>query len=166
LRKRIVQYVHLKQGLPTTLTDRNNNVTRYAYDQFGRVATLTGLYEQGGATPTMHFEYHPEAVVAWALTRHFDSFRDASGADTLDTVTFVDGLPRVIQTKTDATLHSGPDMGVNDVMVVSGRQKFDFLGRTVEQFYPRTEPLGTPGVFNAVFDDEAQPTRTQLDVLD
>src|SRR5262249_13665894 len=102
----------------------------------------------------------------WALTRHLDPFRDPSGGDTLDTVTFVDGMTRVIQTKTDATLYTGPDTTAVDVMVISGRLKLDLLGRTVEQFYPRTESLGTSGVFNAVFDNTALSTHTQLDVLD
>ncbi len=117
--------------MPETNTDISNNTTSYSYDVFGRTASITGPYQQGGGTPTIRFEYHPEATVPWAMSRHFDPFRDASGADTINTVVFVDGLKRVLQTKRDATVHSGPDSAAQDVMIVSGRLTLDLLGRTV-----------------------------------
>lgn len=154
---------NLKYGTVETTTDENNNQTTYSYDEFGRTQAVFGPYEQGGSTPTIQFEYHPEASTPWALTRHIDSFRSAT--DTIDTVLFVDGLKRVIQTKKDATVFAGPDSVPQDVMIVSGRVTFDFVGRTVEQYYPVTEPLGTPGTFNATYDN-IQPTRTAYDILD
>jgi RHS repeat-associated protein len=50
-------------------------------------------------------------------------------------------------------------------MVVSGRIRFDPFGRTIEQRYPVTEPLGQAGTFNSIF-DPVQPTRTTFDILD
>jgi hypothetical protein len=124
---------------------------------------VTGPYEQDGTTPTVAFEYHPEATVPWALTRHLDRFRDA--ADPIEAAVFVDGLNRVVQTKRDAAIHVAPDEPAADVMVVSGRVRFDAFGRAVEQSYPTTEPLGRAGTFNAAVDG-IEPTRTQYDVLD
>lgn len=52
-----------------------------------------------------------------------------------------------------------------DVMVVSGRVIFDHVGRSVKQYYPNTEALGSAGLFNTAFDLVA-PTITEYDVLD
>jgi RHS repeat-associated protein len=358
-----------KYGTVATATDLNGNRTSYAYDGVGRLESVTGPYQQGGGTPTIRFEYHPDAVVPWALTRHIDSFRTSTdtrlppvtgseqedprhqsspsssrtssadhlcqhpltpgrtrvcsptigasrlvlsrcrgaagrarhqsrsrqrvspgpadqaaasrhrppasascwrsvagrgeacegsrslavpksinrpvqaghrhvgphakprarhrhdkdhadrsrhrfsagapdrtlevaaprvapsrsvrqrpsrvraqqtkGAattdaqaqapqpptDTIDTVLFVDGLRRILQTKKDATIHTGADAAPKDVMTVSGRVAFDFVGRTSRVSYPVTEPVGTPGVLNAT-PDTVQPTRMTYDVLD
>ena len=50
-------------------------------------------------------------------------------------------------------------------MVTSGRVIFDPFGRTIQNFYPITEPLGQQGVFNPAF-DTVQPTVTAFDILD
>src|SRR5262249_47192865 len=78
---------------------------------------------------------------------------------------FVDGLERVVQTKRTGTIHTGPDTPAQDVMIVSGRSTYDAFGRAVEQRYPLTEPLGTPGVYNPTVDG-GDPTRVSYDVLD
>jgi len=80
-------------------------------------------------------------------------------------VMFIDGLRRPLQTKKDATVHTGPSTVATDVMTVSGRVTFDQVGRIVETFHPTTEALGTPGTFNAT-PDTVQPTRTAYDILD
>ncbi|WP_181019438.1 SpvB/TcaC N-terminal domain-containing protein [Nonomuraea typhae] len=153
----------LRFGTTLTETDLNGNRTTYVLDEFGRATAITGPYEQGESTPTIRFEYHQEAAVPWALTRHNDKFRSA--ADTVDTVTFVDGLRRGIQSKQDATVHTGEGGTPADVMSVSGRVTFDAFGRQVASRYPVTEPLGTPGAFNTAADSVA-PTRLAFDVLD
>lgn len=153
---------NFKYGTQTSTTDINTNRTTYSYDVFGRTVSITGPYEQGGDTATIRFAYHHDATVPWALTQHLDKFRSAT--DTIDTVILIDGLERVLQTKKDGTIHTGVDTSPTDVMLVSGRQTFDFVGRTIEQFYPVTELLGTPGTFNAAY-DTVQPTRTSYDVL-
>jgi RHS repeat-associated protein len=154
---------NLKYGVTLDATDVSGNTTSYRYDAFGRLVSIIEPYEQGGPTPTIRLEYHPEAAPPWSIARHLDSAR--SPTDTIDTVVFIDGLGRVIQTKQDSAIHRGPDAAVQDVMVVAGGVTFDFLGRIVEQFYPLVEPLGTPGVFNTGRDSVA-PTRTTYDVLD
>ncbi len=164
---------NLHFGKEDVTTDINGNQTDYAYDVFGRVSAITGPYETGGPIPTLRFEYHPDAaavvcpgqpgVMPWALTRHIDTFRDIN--DSIDTVLFTDGLKRVLQTKKDGTLHTGADSAAQDMIIVSGRVTFDLVGRSIQQFYPTTETLGTPGVFNPG-QDTVIPTVTEYDVLD
>jgi RHS repeat-associated protein len=153
----------LRFGSVLTQTDVNGNATTYAYDEFGRATSFTGPYEQGSTTSTVRFEYHPEAVTPWAITRHLDKFRSAT--DTIDTVVFIDGLGRQIQTKKDMTVHAGAASAPNDLMTVSGTITYDAFGRQMTQRYPVTEPLDTPGTFNTSVDTVA-PTRTSYDVLD
>ena len=150
---------NFKYGRPETTTDLNNNKITYVYDPVGRVSTITGPYEQGSSASTITFEYHPEAVVPYAITRHID--KDANGTikDTIDTILFIDGLKRVLQTKKDATVSAG------DAMIVSGRVRFDHVGRTTEQYYPITEAKGTNTNFNSTF-DSITPTRMEYDILD
>ena len=152
-----------KYGSVATSVDLNNNPTTYHYDGFGRMATVYGPYQAELSTPTIHFEYHHDAQIPWALTQHIDDYRSAT--DTIDTVLFIDGIGRVLQTKKDATLYQGEDLSPEDQMVVSGRVTFDFMGRTIASYYPVTEPLGTPGIFNPAF-DSVQPTHITYDVLD
>ncbi|WP_242427153.1 MULTISPECIES: SpvB/TcaC N-terminal domain-containing protein [unclassified Streptomyces] len=151
---------NLKYGLPERSTDQNGRPLTMSYDSVGRLDTVTGPYEAGGDRVTVDLDYHPEAPVPYATTKHLD--RDAGGprADTIDTVTFVDGLKRVLQTKKDASVDASP------VMTVSGRLTFDFLGRTTEKYYPVTEPKGEANTtFNTAFDPVA-PTKESFDVLD
>jgi RHS repeat-associated protein len=158
---------NLEFGQPETTNDVNNQQIRYTYDSVGRVGTVTGPYEIADNHTTITFEYHPDADVPYAVSRHID--RNADGSvkpTTIDTITFVDGLKRVIQTKKTATVSTGPTTAPADVMTVSGHLTFDALGHTVAQSYPVTEPLG-PG--NTTFDpaiDPVAPTRTSYDVLD
>ena len=157
----------LRFGQVQATTDTNNQVLRQSYDALGRIDTITGPYEAAEGRVTIDFEYHPEASVPYAVTRHVD--REASGAvrpDTLDTVTFIDGLARVVQTKKDASLHTGPGTAPAASMIISGKVIYDFLGRAVKQHYPTTEGKGA---FNTDFNpavDGVQPTEHTLDVLD
>jgi RHS repeat-associated protein len=148
---------NLKYAQVENTTDINNNSLDYTYDQFGRIATLVGPYQTGTGQYTASYEYHPEAQVPWALSQYIDVYRN----DPIETVQFSDGLKRIVQTKKDATSASN----AQDVMIVSGHLTFDFVGRTVEQYYPITEPLGSQGVFNSGV-DSVQPTRMVYDVLD
>ncbi len=154
---------NLKYGEGQTVSDTNGNKTTYAFDNFGRTTSVTGPDEQGSDSPTISFEYEPDAAVPWALTSHLDTFRNVR--DTIDTVTFVDGLGRVLQTKKDGTIHVGQDDAPKDVMLVSGRTRFDFVGRVIEEFHPVVEPLGSAKEFNRTY-DSVQPTRMAFDVLD
>jgi RHS repeat-associated protein len=144
-------------------TDENGQVTSSTYDNFGRLVSVTGPYEQGTGTATVDFSYSPFDTVPWALTSHVDSFRSAT--DRIETALFTDGLKRTVQTKKDAAVSPQTGTAPTDVMTVSGHVIFDPLGRTIQQFYPVTEPLGQQGVFNPAF-DTVQPTVTTYDILD
>ncbi len=157
----------LRFGLPKSVTDFNGQSVHSEYDAAGRLSTVAGPYELADNHVSISFEYHPEASYPYAVSRHID--RDADGtvrADTIDTITFTDGLKRVTQTKKDATIFTGDSTPPQDVMTVSGRCVYDFLGRKVKEFYPITEPKG-PGntTFNPAFDSVA-PTTTTYDILD
>ncbi|HST46484.1 SpvB/TcaC N-terminal domain-containing protein [Jatrophihabitans sp.] len=152
----------LRFGTVLTQKDENNNVESFGYDEFGRQTSVTGPYEQGGGPATVTFEYHPEAATPWAITRHLDKFR--SPTDTIDTVVFIDGVARQIQTKKDSTVYNGT-AGGQDVMTVSGAVSYDAFGRQTAVRYPITEPLGTAGTFNTGVDTVA-PTKSSYDVLD
>ncbi|WP_420209289.1 SpvB/TcaC N-terminal domain-containing protein [Candidatus Electronema sp. JC] len=152
----------LKWGEITRSTDLNNQSITYRHDSVGRVAGIIGPYQQGTGRETIVFAYHPEAAVPWALTRHFDNYQQKD--DPLETVVFMDGLKRELQTKKDGAVSTGKE-NTKDVMIVSGRVIFDFVGRVVKQYYPVTENLGKQGIFNPAF-DSIQPTETRHDVLD
>lgn len=161
---------HYKYGKIETTTDLNARQTAWTYDSVGRAATLTGPYEHGSGQATIRFDYHPEADVPYALTRHHD--QDAAGVvrDPIETLLFTDGIKRVVQTKKDIALHTGQDSAPVDSMSVSGRVVFDHVGRAVEQYYPVSEPKSGSGggantAFNPAF-DAVPPTRMAFDVLD
>lgn len=142
--------------------DLNGNQVTYELDKLGRVKNITGPYEQGGSNKTIEFEYHPQDEIPWALTRHYDP---SDPQNKLETVIFVDGLGRVLQTKKDAAIFQGEGKADTEVMVVSGRVTFDAFGRTVSALYPITEPKDdTPGDFNPDKDGE-KPTLSEYDVL-
>ncbi|CRK58109.1 Mll6838 protein [Alloactinosynnema sp. L-07] len=157
---------NIKYGLPDRTVDQNNQQLLRSYDTVGRIDTITSPYEIGTGRPTIDFDYHPEAAVPYAVTRHTD--RSAAGlrTDTIDTVTFTDGVQRVVQVKKDATVATNPGDTQAAVMTVSGRTKVDVLGRVVAAYQPITEPIGAANTtLNPTFDSVA-PTRTTFDVLD
>ncbi|TCO55829.1 SpvB/TcaC N-terminal domain-containing protein [Actinocrispum wychmicini] len=157
---------NLKYGQPDRTTDNNGQQLLMTYDPVGRVDTVTGPYEIGSGKVTIDFDYHPEATVPYATTRHLDRAAGGVRDDTIDTVTFTDGLNRVLQTKKDASVAAKPGDTPQQVMTVSGRTKLDFLGRTVEQYYPVTEPKGDGNTTFNTASDPVTPTRTSFDLLD
>ena len=97
-------------GAPTSSTDINNQVITTTYDNAGRAIAMVGPYEQGTGRTTIAMDYHPSdpsvpnSPMSWAHTAHLDLNRGPSA--TIDTVTFVDGLERVIETKKSLALHT------------------------------------------------------------
>ncbi|MEV8438665.1 SpvB/TcaC N-terminal domain-containing protein [Actinosynnema sp. NPDC051121] len=156
----------IRFGRPTLVVDENNQQLRTSYDSVGRVDDVTGPYEIGTGRVTIDFEYHPEAPVPYAVTRHADRTATGYRDDTIDTVQFIDGVGRALQTKQDASVAASAGQGAAAVMTVSGQTKVDFLGRVVEQYFPVTEPKGAANTaFNATFDTVA-PSKLAYDVLD
>ncbi|MCB0126972.1 MAG: hypothetical protein KDE58_32150, partial [Caldilineaceae bacterium] len=137
---------HGPTGQFASQTDANGQTTSYTYDPQGRLASISGPYEQGTGNATVSFEYFPTAPdYAYGLAHHFDLFHPG---DPISTVRFVDGTGRETQSKQNATVFQGVDQAAADVMIVSGALEFDGLGRIVKEWYPITEPLGTIGVYN------------------
>ncbi len=152
----------LRFGKPLVTTDLNHNSTNYTLDSIGRLETVTGPLELANDLPyTIKFQYFPQASVPWALTQHYDPQHPGNP---LETVTFIDGLKRVIQVKKDGSLFMGAGKPDQDVMLVSGRVTFDAFSREIAKYYPVYEATGNQGVFNDSY-DEITPTTTSYDVL-
>jgi len=107
-------------------TDVAGNVTERTYDGFGRLSSVWGPYDVGGSVPTIEVAYDTTARPAWAFTRN--RLEEQGGDGRLDTVVFVDGLQRIIQTKKDAQVEGGT-IG----MSVTGQLTFDAMGRVAQK---------------------------------
>lgn len=150
-------------GQLLSATDVNGQQTLVTIDNVGRILTVRGPLEIASGQPfTVAYEYHPEAAVPWALAKHFDP---AHPGNLLETATFVDGLGRVVQTKKDGAIFMGANVADEEVMIVSGADRFDAFGRTIQRYYPTTEAKGATGVMNVVVDGIV-PATTTFDVLD
>jgi RHS repeat-associated protein len=150
-------------GKKLSCTDLNGQQSLYTIDKKGRDSTIRGPLEIASGQPfTIAYEYHPEAIVPWALTKHFDP---AHPANFIETVSFTDGLGREVQTKKDGALFTGPNMADQEVMLVSGDSKYDAFGRVVAKSHPITELKGTTGVLNPKV-DSVTPIKRSFDVLD
>ncbi|MFD0975275.1 SpvB/TcaC N-terminal domain-containing protein [Salinimicrobium gaetbulicola] len=144
-------------------TDLNEQQMRFEIDDLGRITKVTGPMELAMGVPyTIVFEYHPEAEVPWASTRHYDP---AHKDNDLETVTFMDGLKRSLQVKKDGAKFTGPSSADTEIMIVSGRTVFDAFGRTVESYYPVEGKKGDEGSF-IEGEDDVPPTKTTYDVMD
>ncbi len=88
---------NFKYGRVEKTRDLNGNEMENSYDKYGRLEWVKGPFEAGTNNKTIEFFYTPDASVPYAVTKHFDPYRDAS--DPIETVLFTDGLKRVIQTK-------------------------------------------------------------------
>ncbi|MBO9583458.1 MAG: hypothetical protein J7574_04795 [Flavobacterium sp.] len=161
-----------RYGIPLETEDINGYVIKKEIDEFGRLTKVQGPKEAAVGQPyTIMMEYFPKTEVsngnltrtAYAKTKHFDAQHPN---DPIETVTFVDGLGRAIQVKKDAAItdNKKPDQQ-SDVMIVSGRAKFDAFGRVKEAYYPQTSSLGDWNKFMDSF-DAVEPTKTTYDVLD
>lgn len=142
--------------------DMNGHLISSELDNVGRITKVTGPLEKTSpADYTIKFEYHPEATVPWALTKHYDP---ANPRNDLESAIFVDGLGRVLQTKKDAAIYQGENKADKEQMVVSGRVKFDAFGRIYESRYPVLENLGNIGKFNFT-EDNIAPTLSSYDIM-
>ena len=137
-------------GAMSIATDLNGHGTRYQRDAFGRVTAVWGPADfiadaasQTAVAPTLRADYglQPGAANApfWARMGHKDIVRnDATVSpqlhDYVDTVTFIDGFDRVLQTKKDLERDFGDHTEVG--MGVSGQIEFDERGRLKSQGQP------------------------------
>jgi RHS repeat-associated protein len=133
----------LAEALSTT--DVNGNSTFRTFDPFGRLVRAFGPSDPpGSALPTLEITYAHQATPASALTANKLPQPKRNDSKTLDTVIFMDGLRRVVQTRTDAEVHGA--IGTT----VSGRLDFDAMGRAASQgqatfsLAPKTAFVGGP----------------------
>ncbi|WP_437324816.1 RHS repeat domain-containing protein [Sorangium sp. So ce381] len=154
-----------RYGAVSAVRDVNGHEVHYDFDAFGRLRAVFGPDDPlAAAEATIAFEYALQpgesvAVPAWARTRHKDV---QHLGDPIDTVTFVDGLDRVIQTKKD--LERDPGTGAAPVvgMSVSGRRVLDERGRVWQQ----GQPVFATGEATAFVDVPLKhPTTFEYDVL-
>ncbi|KYF62435.1 hypothetical protein BE15_18595 [Sorangium cellulosum] len=154
-----------RYGAISAVQDVNGHEVRYEYDAFGRLSAVFGPNDPvAAAEATISFEYALQpgaspAVPAWARTRHKDVQHPG---DPVDTVTFIDGLDRVIQTKKDLEKDQGPAAAPIVGMSVSGRVVFDDRGRIAYQGQPVFD-TGAATVFVDV--PLKNPTAFEYDVL-
>ncbi|MGK4002229.1 toxin TcdB middle/N-terminal domain-containing protein [Sorangium sp. So ce1036] len=128
-----------RYGAVRWVKDVNGHEMHHERDAFGRLTAVFGPTDPiTAAEATISFDYalQPGASVAapaWARTRHKDVLHPG---DPIETVTFVDGLDRVIQTKKDLEKDQGPGVEPLVGMTVSGRVVFDERGRVAQQGQP------------------------------
>jgi RHS repeat-associated protein len=143
-----------------TRTDQNNQTETRTYDSHGRLKEIFSPYDVVGETPAVFFDY-PEldAALLYSVTQNKLRF-DPYNSQTMTTLTYCDGLGRIIQTAKQGETGYGADRvtGWN----VSGSLIFDAKGRTVQEgqnvFVPGS---GYPGIQELV-----RPTTTTYDQLD
>ncbi|OQP61922.1 hypothetical protein A3860_29955 [Niastella vici] len=126
-------------GTVTRTVSRNNEETKYALDNRGRIIRFTGPYELAAGKPyTIAVEYHTADTVPYTITRHYDPEYN----DDINLYNFADGLGRSVQLKKQVSLFKGKGVADEVTMVVSGTSAFDAFGRVIEQYYPLTEAIG------------------------
>jgi RHS repeat-associated protein len=103
--------------------DLNGNATVRVLDKFGRLSQVFGPYDPPGGQPTVSVTYAHQATPAFALTAQKLPQPKRDGSTTLDTVTFMDGFQRLVQSRADAEVLG--NLGTT----VSGRLDFDAMGR-------------------------------------
>ena len=154
-------------GQPDWTQDLNLNYQVNLYDEFGRMVAVCGPYDAASpscagvaagtlgnapvaARPTIAFAYtmpglsgadndiESASKPAHALT--YNKAVSVKGSDPIiiRTLTYADGMKRIIQTKKDAAVDDGSGNPQNG-MIVSGKVKFDELGRVTRQGQPNYE---------------------------
>ena len=139
----------------------------YEYDNRGRLIELIGPYEmENHDFYTIKHEYFNSRLgdiyINRATTRHFNP--DFPEEDML-TVSFSDGLGRLVQTKKTSEIYN-PQLGYSELMMtVSGKIIYDEFGRAIEEYYPTVCNIADTNIVDENFDN-ISPTKTEYDQLD
>ncbi|OUR97633.1 hypothetical protein A9Q86_15585 [Flavobacteriales bacterium 33_180_T64] len=131
--------------------DITNSPMQYEYDAFGRTTKIIGPkeIENPGTDFTIQYRYYTkhdqltgvanipeEAFMPVGVTEHFDVQHPDN---TIKTITFIDGLSRIVQVKKDIEYESfgvpGPGSG-NEKMSITGKVTYDHLGRAIQTYHP------------------------------
>ncbi len=164
----------LRWQKPINTIDIGGNRIHYAYDNHGRIDTIIAPKELFNNKPyTVKYDYwynqkypisnpnqyYSNSLIikySWARTRNFDP----ANTDDINTVTFSDGLGRVIQVKKDID-----EQGV-EKRVVGGTVHYDGLGRKVKEYFPICEPNSqNDSILNASVTNNVYYTETHYDYL-
>ncbi|HVR07482.1 MAG TPA: toxin TcdB middle/N-terminal domain-containing protein, partial [Thermoanaerobaculia bacterium] len=149
---------NLLYGKVASTVDENGQLEQRTYDLFGRMASVVGPYDSS-ASPALTFEYFPAASPPLAVVHQKDVTRSA----TIDSVVFVDGIERTVETKVSAELDQGSGTATSTGMRVSGHLDFDALGRVAG----RGQPVFDSGATRSFVAVAARnPTLFAYDVLD
>ncbi len=116
-----------KWGKPLSTTDINGNYMTYSYDQYGRTKRIYGPNDLGSGRATIEYMYEIAGLTAKCTTTNKP--RPESN-DTIDAVTTIDALKRVLQTT--VTSERNGALGFTS----SGGIKYDSLGRVTQQGEP------------------------------
>ncbi len=129
-----------KFGQALATEDVTGSCTAQELDAFGRVQKVFGPEDvaEGTCAPnasaTISIDYHHSPRPAYAITRNKLPKNAGTSASSLDTVTFVDGLARVIQSKKSAEVFIGGNRSVG--FVASGHLQFDEMARVHREGQP------------------------------
>ena len=116
-------------GRVATRTDANGNVTRYTYDAYSRLRTITS--PDGGVAT---FAYHPaDPDYPYATVAHTDQL---NAGTTIDTATYADGSGRVTGRKRDAVVYDPVTGQTGPGFAAEGGSDVDGLGRTIHEWKP------------------------------
>ena len=163
----------LHHGKPTSIADVNRNITAYEYDYSGRCIKITGPneYTGGSSAYSIKISYHPKnygridifnsTELGRALTFVYNG--QNTNRDIIS-VTYADGLGRILQTKRDT------EIGAQLRSEVGNMAEYDCFGRTIRVYKPYSDNainLVTPATFAYnPYRDTTTMTRMRYDVLD
>jgi RHS repeat-associated protein len=174
----------VRYGEALQVLDTAGNCNVRVLDGFGRLVALYGPEESraaaggagsvceaaAGATPTVRMEYvlpgfphYPYAVTRHRLPPSAASL--SSTANTLDTVTLMDGLQRVVQTKKHAAVVTAPGGAPQVGYTVSGHVRFDAMGRTASEGQPLFSQASAGTYVAPAAPGGRNPTHYTYDVL-
>jgi RHS repeat-associated protein len=151
-------------GRVASTTDPNGLLTRYLYDAFNRIISVSSP-RAASDPPLVTYSYDLSSPGnAKAVAHNYDLFHPN---DPIDTVAFVDGNGRVTQNKRDAAL-AAATAGQPAVVgaVVSGHVDYDALGRPIREYNP-TAGAGTFTSFDSTVPAaDAKVTTSTYDAFD
>ncbi|MDC5697944.1 hypothetical protein OO014_11795 [Intrasporangium calvum] len=116
-------------GRVASRKDANGNETKYTYDAYSRIRTITS--PDGGVAT---FAYHPDDPdYPYATVTHTDQLNPGT---TIDTATYADGSGRVTGRKRDAVVYDPVTGATGPGFAAEGGSDVDGLGRTIHEWKP------------------------------
>lgn len=134
----------LLYGTITSFTDYNDNTTLYGVDSKGRPDFILHTMDaDAGKDYSKKYEYFPDATTPYAICKH----AEPTNLTDITTHAFVDGKHRVVQTKLPALISINGSEQL--VLIVSGQNTIDSLGRVVKEYQVITELLNAAPLYNS-----------------